>query len=277
MPNLDELYTEVCNTVTDVFKHCPTICELATKCQHITELGLNSLGVAVSVLASQPSKFICYGEKQGQVDLIKGRLEPLAGNTTFKAFLGNSLEIQIAETDMLILDTFHSYGQVKQELLRHAGSTRRYIVLLSTFAFSTRGEDGHAPGVGNAIMEFLADNKDWEVIYNLTHNNGMTVLEREPSTGGDFDRLYSMVTYDIPDVRWIERYTMGTIHPNKDLTSAEIEEMAKSQCDALNRALRYGIIMGIERNFTTICIDDKEVRLGYLVYHVGYRNRPPGK
>ena len=53
--------------------------------------------------------------------------------------------------------------------------------------------------------------------------------------------------------------------------------MAKNQTDALNRALRYGIVIGVERNFTTIKIDDKEILSGYLVYHVGFRNRPLGK
>ena len=108
-------------------------------------------------------------------------------------------------------------------------------------------------------------------------NNGVTVLEREPQDGPDFERMYSMVTYDIPDVRYIERYKIGMVHPSKDLTGEEIEHMAKNQTDALNRALRYGIVIGVERNFTTIKIDDKEILSGYLVYHVGFRNRPLGK
>ena len=124
------------------------------------------------------------------------------------------------------------------------------------------------------LLNILAQ---WEVVYQSNLNNGVTVLEREPQDGPDFERMYSMVTYDIPDVRYIERYKIGMVHPSKDLTGEEIEHMAKNQTDALNRALRYGIVIGVERNFTTIKIDDKEILSGYLVYHVGFRNRPLGK
>jgi hypothetical protein len=277
MLSLEELYAEVCNTVNNVFKHCPTICEMASKCQHVTELGLNSFGVTVSLLAAQPNKLICYGENDTQVKNIVERVGAVTGKTDFRTYVGNSLEIQIAETDMLIIDTFHSYSQAKAELQRHAGDVKRYLVFPSSYAFSTRGEDGHSPGISQAIHEFIEENPVWSVIYNVTQNNGMTILEREPTTGSDFERLYSMVTYDIPDVRWIERYTMGMKHPNQDFTATEIEEISKKQCDELNRSLRYGIIIGVERNFTIITIDDKEVRLGYLVYHVGFRHRPIGR
>jgi len=74
-------------------------------------------------------------------------------------------------------------------------------------------------------------------------------------------------------VRWIEKYTIGITHPlklkNKD---SERKELIK-----LNDALRYGKIIGIERNFTIAKFGNKEIITEYMVYHVGFKHRPSGK
>ena len=277
MRSLEELFTEACNKVSDCFKHCPTIHELASKCSHVTELGLNSEPIAISLLAPQPAKYVAYGDKQENINKIENLLMPVKGRTDFQVRSGDSLKIQIEPTDLLVIDTFHSSPRLKQELNIHSGNVKRYIILPSTYAFATRGQDGSYPGLADVILEFLQANPSWEMIHQVKYNNGMTVLEREPHKHPDYERMYSMVGFDIPDVRWVERYKIGMVHPEKDLTNAEIEAMAEYQLNRLNRALRYGVIIGVERNFTTIKIEDKEVLSGYLVYHVGFRNRPSGK
>jgi len=275
--SLDELYAKVCNNVSDVFMHCPTIREFASRCQHVTELGLNSLGVSVAVMAGQPLIFIAYGKDKKVVDEIVKELPDNVGRTHLKIREGNSLKVQIEETEMLILDTYHTYSQLKKELLKHAGSVTKYIIIVNSYAFALRGEDGSSPGVMDAVVEFVAKNDRWEIIYNERKNNGLLILQREPRTGPDFNQIYSMVTYDIPDVKWVERYVIGMTHPKEDLTGEEREHIAKKQIDKLNRALRYGMVIGVERNFTTILLEDKEVLTGYIVYHVGFRHRPIGK
>jgi len=273
---LEELYQEACNKVSDIFRHCPVIYELSRKCTHITELGLNSKGIRVSILSAQPATYVAYGETEKNVSQASSDLSQVVGNTSLRLRQGHSLKIQIEPTELLIIDTYHSSIRLKQELLKHAGNVKRYIIFPSTYTYAMRGEDGSHPGLPDAIMEFIESNPEWAIIHNVTYNNGLIVIEREPATGPDFDRLYSMVTFDIPDIKWVERYKMGFAHPSTDLTSEEIEFMAEKQVDALNRALRYGIIVGIERNFTDIKIQDKSVLSGYLVYHVGFRNRPLG-
>lgn len=277
MSSLDELYAKVCSKVSDVFMHCPTIREFASRCQHVTELGLNSLGVCVSVMAGQPPTFIAYGKDEKKIDEIVKELPSNVGRTHLKIRTGDSLKLQIEETEMLVLDTYHVYSQLKQELLKHAGNVTKYIVIVNSYAFASHGEDGSSPGIMDAVIEFLADNERWEICHNERKNNGLLILRREPSAGHDFDQIYSMISYDIPDVKWVERYPIGMIHPNEDLTGEEREQAAKEQIDKLNRALRYGMVIGVERNFTTILLEDKEVLTGYIVYHVGFRHRPIGK
>lgn len=257
--------------------HCPTIREFASRCQHVTELGLNSLGVCVSVMAGQPPTFIAYGKDEKKVDEIVKELPDNVGRTHLKIRKGDSLKIQIEETEMLVIDTYHTYSQLNKELLKHAGSVTKYIVIVNSYAFAVRGEDGNAPGIMDAVVEFVAKNNRWEIVYNERKNNGLLILQRDAPTGPNFDQIYSMVTYDIPDVKWVERYAIGMTHPKEDLTGEEREEVAKKQIDKLNRALRYGVVIGVERNFTTILLEDKEVLTGYIVYHVGFRHRPIGK
>lgn len=277
METLDDLYTKACNTVSDCFKHCPTIYELASKCQHITELGLNSKPISISLLAAQPLTFVAYGEQENQIHSIEKILGPVKGRTDLKLRIGHSLKTQIEPTEMLVIDTYHASPRLKQELLKHAGNVKKYIVLPSTYAYAVRGEDGSYPGLADIIKDFMDKNPEWEIVHQVTHNNGMTVLQREPHNCPDLERTYSMVSFDIPEVKWVERYKIGLSHPDKGWDGTEVEAVAEKQVEALNRALRYGIVIGVERNFTTIKIDDKEVLTGYLVYHVGFRNRPRGK
>lgn len=87
------------------------------------------------------------------------------------------------------------------------------------------------------------------------------------------NRIYSMRSFDIPEVKWVERYVVGTAHPKKQLTQKEINR----QLDLVNRALRYGTLISLEQNFTIISSGNKDIVTQYTVYHVGFRNRPPGK
>lgn len=89
----------------------------------------------------------------------------------------------------------------------------------------------------------------------------------------DIDRIYTMTTFDVPDVKWIERYVVGISSPDKFLTQKEIEK----QLDEVNRALRYGKLVSIEQNFTLLSSGNKNIITQYTVYHVGFKQRPPGK
>lgn len=277
MVSLDDLYAEACNVVSDVFMHCPTIREFSRRCESVTELGLNSSGVCIAALAGQPPKYIGYGKDKKHVEVLAGKLPEDVGKTHVRLRVGDSLKIQIQPTELLILDTYHSYTRLKQELLKHAGNVTRYLMIVNSYAFAVRGEDGASPGIMDAVAEFLKDHKRWSIVHNETKNNGLLVLQRDAPDETGIDKTYSMVTYDIPDIKWVERYVIGSSHPKNDLTGYEQEIAAKKQLDKLNRALRYGIVIGVERNFNTIYLEDKEILTGYLVYHVGFRHRPIGK
>jgi hypothetical protein len=277
MSELDEMYQEVCRASSPLNKHCSKIHEIASKCHHITELAIKTYEIAISVLATKPTKFHLYREKEETLKEIKKKIEDvIPKHTEIKLFHGHSLKTQIEATDMLILNTHHTAARLKKELLQHAGNVKRFIAFPSVYAFAKRGEDGSIPGVVDAILEFIKENPEWFIIYKNKASSGLIIIEREPPTGSDFDKIYSMVSFDIPEVKWVERYVVGLSHPKKDWTGDEVEAMAVRQMTRLNTALRYGMIMGVERNFTEINMDGKSVLTGYLVYHVGFKTRPTG-
>jgi len=99
------------------------------------------------------------------------------------------------------------------------------------------------------------------------------VTVEPPKRKWKFRRTYSMTEFEVPDIKWVERYVVGTTHPKKPLTQKEIQK----QLDMVNRALRYGKIVAIEQNFTDLTNGEKDIVTQYTVYHVGFKHRPPGK
>ena len=85
--------------------------------------------------------------------------------------IGNTLEITIEETDLLFLDTEHTYQQVKGELNLHHSKVRKYIAF----------HDTDEPFVGEvlpAIVEFTIEHPEWRFVYHNKDCHGFTVIAK---------------------------------------------------------------------------------------------------
>ena len=99
--------------------------------------------------------------------------------------------------DLLFIDTWHVFGQLRRELHHHQASVRRYILLHDTEVDHDDGESvrrkhdvdaesrrtGYPAheirlGLWPAVEEFLARHPEWELKTHYTNNNGLTVLRR---------------------------------------------------------------------------------------------------
>jgi hypothetical protein len=89
------------------------------------------------------------------------------------------LQAEIEETDLLFIDTLHTYDQLREELRRHGGKARRYIVLHDTSTFGEQGEVPDSRGLWPAVQEFLVQGT-FHLKERRTNNNGLTILERRP-------------------------------------------------------------------------------------------------
>jgi len=142
-------------------------------------MGTRTAVSTTALLFAQPGKLVCYDKvKYAQVD----RLRTVAERTEFVFHQTNVLHVEIEDTDMLFIDTWHVYDQLKEELRLHARHVRRYIVLHDTTTFADRGEEPGHRGLWPAVEEFLAEGS-FRLKERFTNNNGLSILERVDELG----------------------------------------------------------------------------------------------
>ena len=79
--------------------------------------------------------------------------------------------------------------------------------------------------------------------------------------------------FDLTDVGYVKRITIGSENPEKMRTEPEIQQAV----DLLNRCLSEspkGTIIGMEKNFSLLHIGEHQVVLQCMVYHVGFARKP---
>ena len=184
--HLQVLYDSCVGHPSDINEHLPLLREYAAKCEHVTEMGMRGArGSTVAFLAAQPREFISWDlnpaaiVSQAVLDLL-----PLAGRTQFQPRVGDSLKVEIEETDLLFIDTLHTATQLRDELLRHGmnnsrvSKVRKYLIFHDTVTFGTKGEDGTEPGLRSAIRWFQKEQAFplWKLVVDAQNNNGLVVL-----------------------------------------------------------------------------------------------------
>ncbi len=85
--------------------------------------------------------------------------------------------IDIDNFDVLLVDSHHTAKNVEKELKAHAHKTNKFIIFHDTFLYGEVGDDG-GEGIKKPIYEFLSKNKEWKIIYNENHNNGLIILAK---------------------------------------------------------------------------------------------------
>lgn len=173
---LVSMYTEAYTKKGDIDKHVPVIKEYASKCDHITEFGVRGVVSLWGWLMGGPKKLVGYDlYKDPNVLMLEIAAEE--SGVEFEFHTVDVRKVEIEETDMLFIDTHHTYNQLKQELKMHAHKAKKFIAFHDTTLFEYIGEDGGA-GLWPAIQEFLEDHPEWKIKERLTDQNGFTVLER---------------------------------------------------------------------------------------------------
>lgn len=168
----EDAFELVKNIPRDLDQHMPKLKELAEKVSSVTEFS-GRRESAIALLAGLPKTFISYN---GEPDALLKRLEglPLEG-TDFK-LLDPSFPDGIEDTDLLFLDTEHTFDRLLGELLKFGSkSTKRFIVMHDTQIHGERGSDG-GKGLLEAVSVFLTEFPEWSVISHTVEQYGLTVL-----------------------------------------------------------------------------------------------------
>ena len=189
--NLEEKINEVYSKPSDINEHIPTLLKYGQKCEYITEMGVRGICSTWAFLGSNPKKLISYDIQDPStwgenIQNVKDTAEAYGIDFTF--VLADVLKVEIEETDLLFLDTWHSYKQLKSELDLHSNKVRKYIIFHDTTSYADRdetsyehwGDEWKAEGVGiwKAIEEFLKSNSSWKLTERFFNNNGLTIIEK---------------------------------------------------------------------------------------------------
>ena len=169
-------FQRACTEPSDINEHVPVLSALAEQCDHVTEMGVRGGISTIGLIAGNPSLYVGY-----DINEAPGHLKLLAAEAgvEYSHVVASTLDVEIMATDLLFIDTLHNYAQLKEELTRHAQNVARWIVMHDTETFGKKDEVGVGPGLQQAIDEFLADNnEEWQMVDQVTNNNGLTVLER---------------------------------------------------------------------------------------------------
>lgn len=175
--DIDVVYQLCLTHASDTNELFPTFRSYAKECAHVTEFGVRGVFTTWAFLAGRPKRMISY-DIEYSPNIEGAKKEAVRAGISFEFRLESTLTATIEPTDLLFIDTKHTYQQLKDELVRHASQVSRYIMVHDTETFGEKGEDG-GPGERAAISEFLAAHPEWSQKEHLTMSNGLTVLERK--------------------------------------------------------------------------------------------------
>jgi|TARA_B100000085_G_scaffold285652_1_gene322823 cephalosporin hydroxylase len=193
--SVDQYYNMELERASDINEHLPVLLELANDCDTIVELGTRWVVSTWAFLKSSATRITMCDLKEPDVwhdspenpSPTPCKLEEViqsAPDKDVNFIKGSSLDLEITDTDLLFIDTWHCYDQLKAELDKHAHAVNKYIVLHDVVLFKYVGENFYGDqtrqyeGLQKAVDEFLEENKNWSVHQWHTNNNGLGVLKR---------------------------------------------------------------------------------------------------
>ncbi len=166
---------------SDINEHLFTLAGLASDCEHITEVGVRDVVSSWALLSATPKTLVMVDIQRCPVEEILSAAKDVGVDATFVQADSIDPNFNLAETDLLFIDTWHCYAQLKEELRRHSDKARKYLAFHDTTTFGYRDESGYIgdkSGLMPAINEFLAENSHWGLLIRYENCNGLTILKR---------------------------------------------------------------------------------------------------
>lgn len=186
-------YKTLCGIPSDINEHLPTLKSYAEECDTVTEMGVRWGCATWAFIEGKPKKLTCIDIRYDFFEPSHPFVKLMCENydIEFNWTTGDTLNLEIDETDLLMIDTLHTYNQLITELRLHHNKVSKYIILHDTTSFGLKDEEiyGYASdkvreleviksGLKTAVDDFLSENKNWSVKEIFTNNNGLTVLQR---------------------------------------------------------------------------------------------------
>lgn len=177
---LQQMFDYCVNTPIDIHEHMHTLRKYASECEHITEFGTRFVISTYGFMAGKPTKLLTY-DLTPHYNIWQAAAIAKENNIEFGFMERDTTKVEIEPTDLLFIDTEHSYRQLTKELALHADKVRKYMIFHDTVSYGYVNEDGTPGGLMPAINEFLERDKTWVVKEKFDNCNGLLVLEKVKS------------------------------------------------------------------------------------------------
>jgi len=205
MDHIIRKFQILCGTPLDINEHLPTLYTYATQCESVIELGvrgcISSWALLLGLLDNGKSKKYLLMNDISECniqEILTAAKDIDFMNIVIEYQWKNDLDLEVKENvDMVFIDTWHVYGQLKRELNKFSKITNKYIIMHDTEVDKIFGEtirlswnpeeqsrESGIPvneitrGLQPAIDEFLSNNPEWKLLEHYTNNNGLTILHR---------------------------------------------------------------------------------------------------
>ena len=203
MNRIANKYNFLCNIPSDINEHLPTLYKYATECESIMETGVRGCVSSWALVHG------LLNNGSTNKSILMNDIVPCDINELFECVMEDklvnlsyqwisNLELDLLDpVDLVFIDTWHIYGQLKRELDKFSPLTNKYIIMHDTTIDEIDGEtirnnwdpvkqsketsipiEEITKGLGPAITEFLEEHPEWILLEKLTNNNGLTVLKR---------------------------------------------------------------------------------------------------
>jgi GT2 family glycosyltransferase len=171
---LEDVYYRYWYMESDINQHFPMLRRYAKECKHITEFGTGNVVSIYAFMVDSPDRLITYDKVPSGYIWMADQVAK-ENSIDFSFMERDTTNIEIEETDLLFIDTYHTAAQLQKELALHAKKVRKYIIIHQIVKYGAIGEDG---GLGMLYALLNLDMKEWMIREWQKHNNGVLVLQR---------------------------------------------------------------------------------------------------
>jgi len=163
---------------SDISAHLPLLEFVARQCNTVTEFGTRECYSTVALLAGCKEKVTSY-DINTYSDILELKHLDLPCEWEFIQQDTSEENFKINQTDFLFIDSLHTYNQVKSEL-RQAKYVNKYIGFHDVYSHGQKSLDIPGEmGIIPAINEFLRENQEWVIVYEVIFNHGLLIIERK--------------------------------------------------------------------------------------------------
>jgi hypothetical protein len=156
---------------SDISAHLPFLEFIARECQTITEFGTRDCYSTTAFLAGCKGVVHSYDIITTPAIELLETIQDKPCKWIFYRESSTDPTLKIEKTNLLFIDSLHTYGQVKTELNYHHTQVDKYILFHDTVSF---------PEINKAIEEFMDDVEPgrWKKVYDVKFNHGLLLIKR---------------------------------------------------------------------------------------------------